>query len=91
MKKAIVQFFVNIWNAQRNADALFDAGMDAAAISSIRELLQFHDVPAAAFVDDHVANAIIQRDQARAENAALRAQIPVRGEGGKFSKKTSQK
>lgn len=32
----------------------------------IRELLNRHNVPAAAFVDDHVANAIAQRDAAEA-------------------------
>jgi len=36
------------------------------AIHAIRELLKAHDVPVAAFIDDHVGNAIAQRDEARA-------------------------
>jgi hypothetical protein len=90
-----MQFLVNIWNAQRNAKALFDAGMDSEAIHNIRQLLKANNVPAAAFVDDHVANAVVQRDQAKAEvmrltveNAALRSQINQRGAGGKFTKKS---
>lgn len=39
----------------------------------IRELLNRHNVPAAAFVDDHVANAIAQRDAAEAALSAANA------------------
>jgi len=89
--RAIVQFFVNIWNAQRNAEALFDAGIDSEALGIIREVLTANDVPVAAFIDDHVKNAIWQRNEARKELAALKAQIPTRGEDGKFAPKTSGK
>lgn len=94
--KSVIRFLKNVWNAQRNAEVLFDAGMDSEAITRIRSMLKFHDVPTAAFVDDHVANAIIQRDQARAEvtalsaeNAALRSQISQRDASGKFTKKNA--
>lgn len=45
------------------------------AIHEIRELLKAHDVPLAPFIDDHVRNAIVQRNQERdrAEAAELRA------------------
>ena len=40
--------------------------------AAVRNVLETCDVPAAAFIDDHVANAIVQRDQARAELARQR-------------------
>jgi len=42
------------------------------AISVIRRMLEAHDVPSAAFIDDHVGNAIFQRNEARAECDRLR-------------------
>lgn len=45
--------------------------MDQAACAAIRELLVAHGVPVAAFIDDHVANAIRQRDEARARISDL--------------------
>lgn len=41
----------------------------------IRELLNRHNVPAAAFVDDHVANAIAQRDAAEAALSAAQEEV----------------
>ena len=41
----------------------------------IRELLDRHNVPAAAFIDDHVANAIAQRDAAEAALSAEREEV----------------
>ena len=54
--------------AQRfeNAD-----GMDGAVVHQIRELLKFHNVPAATWIDDHVGNAIAERDAAQARIRAL--------------------
>lgn len=37
--------------------------MGDAAVSEIRELLVGHGVPVAAFIDDHVANALLQRNR----------------------------
>lgn len=42
------------------------------SIAAIRELLAHHGVPTAAFIDDHVGNAIAQRDEARSELSALK-------------------
>lgn len=42
-------------------------GMEGAVVQAIRELLYENDVPTAAFIDDHVANAIIQRNIAEAK------------------------
>lgn len=39
--------------------------IDQAACAEIRKILTFHEVPVAAFIDDHVLNAIRQRDQAQ--------------------------
>lgn len=41
--------------------------LSAAAIHAIRELLYAQGVPVAAFIDDHVGNAIAQRNMARME------------------------
>jgi hypothetical protein len=37
-------------------------GMEGAVCSNIRDMLNSQNVPLAAFIDDHVANAIIQRN-----------------------------
>ncbi len=37
-------------------------GMEGAVCSNIREMLNSQGVPLAAFIDDHVANAIVQRN-----------------------------
>lgn len=42
-------------------------GMDGAVVHAIREVLNAHNVPVSAFVDDHVMNAIYQRDAFEAE------------------------
>lgn len=54
-------------------------GMDGAVVDAIRQLLHAQNVPLSAFIDDHVANAIRQRNDAQAqvlrlteENKALR-------------------
>ena len=52
-----------------------DNFMSAAAISAIRELLVAQDVPLAAFIDDHVRNAIVERNLARDEVEKLEAEI----------------
>lgn len=46
-------------------------GMDGAVVDAIRQVLNVNKVPGAAFIDDHVGNAIVQRNQceARAETA----------------------
>ena len=44
-------------------------GMDGAVVSAIRDLLNHHNVPKAAFIDDHVGNAIWQRNVAKAKLA----------------------
>lgn len=49
----------------------FDCAMNAEAIGIIRNILEKADVPVAAFVEDHVCNAIIQRNEARNELARL--------------------
>jgi DNA repair exonuclease SbcCD ATPase subunit len=48
-------------------------GMEGAVVGFIRELLNRHNVPKAAFIDAHVANVIVQRNNAEAEVARLRA------------------
>jgi hypothetical protein len=50
-------------------------GMDGAVVYAIRRLLNEANVPLAAFIDDHVLNAIIQRNVAEADNARLRGLI----------------
>ena len=50
-------------------------GMDGAVVYAIRRLLNEANVPLAAFIDDHVVNAIIQRNMAEADNARLRGLI----------------
>lgn len=37
-------------------------GMDGAIVHAIREMLYSQNVPRAAYIDDHVANAIVQRN-----------------------------
>lgn len=37
-------------------------GMQGAVVSAIRDILNEQDVPKAAYIDDHVANAIVQRN-----------------------------
>lgn len=44
-------------------------GMDGAVVSAVRDLLNHHNVPKAAFIDDHVGNAIMQRNIAEANLA----------------------
>ncbi len=39
-------------------------GMDGAVVDMIRNILNTQKVPQAAFIDDHVANAIVQRNKA---------------------------
>lgn len=39
--------------------------MDQAACAAIRELLHAQNVPAAGFIDDHVANGLFQRNVLR--------------------------
>lgn len=41
----------------------------------IRELLNRHNVPPAAFIDDHVGNAVAQRDAAEAALSAAREEV----------------
>lgn len=45
------------------------------AIHEIRELLKAHDVPIATFIDDHVRNAIVQRNQERDRAEDLTRQL----------------
>lgn len=45
------------------------------SIGTIRDVLTVADVPAAAFIDDHVSNAVIQRDQERARAEAAEATV----------------
>ena len=51
------------------------AALSDSAIAAIRELLKHHNVPTAAFIDDHVGNAIAQRDEANTTVAHLQAQL----------------
>lgn len=60
---------------ERLRAALSSAGLGDAAVAAIRALLRDHDVPEAAYIDDHVANAIAERNQARAENDRLQGRI----------------
>jgi hypothetical protein len=46
-------------------------GMHGAIVHAIRSLLNESNVPGAAFIDDHVANAIVQRDALAAQVAEL--------------------
>ncbi len=39
--------------------------MDQSACAEIRDILNYHGVPEAPFIDDHVKNAIRQRNKAR--------------------------
>lgn len=64
--------------AERDAAvAKFEAndGIHGAACAMIRDLLNMSDVPKAAFIDDHVANAIVERNIARDELAAAKERI----------------
>lgn len=45
--------------------------LNGMAISAVRDLLNANDVPQAGFIDDHVGNAIVQRNEARDRNRAL--------------------
>jgi chromosome segregation ATPase len=65
-----------------------ELALSDSAIAAIRELLKHHNVPTAAFIDDHVGNAIAQRDAAEASlskarkalksaQTALRHTVPV--------------
>lgn len=56
--------------ALRNGKSLAEDSLHA-----IRDLLRDQNVPEAAFIDDHVANAIVQRNQAEARNAELEAEL----------------
>lgn len=64
--------------AERDAAvAKFEAndGIHGAACAMIRDLLNSQGVPKAAFIDDHVANAIVERNIARDELAAAKERI----------------
>jgi hypothetical protein len=50
-------------------------GMDGAVVYAIRRLLNEANVPLAAFIDDHVLNAIIQRNVAEAETRMTMAEL----------------
>lgn len=58
-------------------------GMGGAVVDMIRKILNTHNVPKAAFIDDHVMNAIIERNQARddlakmVENNLFPKEVPV--------------
>src|SRR5690606_40679524 len=56
--------------AARNGESLASD-----AIHEIRELLKAHDVPVATFIDDHVRNAIVQRNQERDRAEDLTRQL----------------
>lgn len=56
-------------------DFRLSQSLDKDSAYVIRELLNRHNVPAAAFVDDHVANAIAQRDAAEAALSAAREEV----------------
>lgn len=49
--------------------------LSADAVRVIREMLTEQGVPVAAFIDDHVANAIVQRNEANARAAASEAAL----------------
>ena len=56
-------------------------GMDGAVVYAIRELLNAQNVPHASFIDDHVANAIRQRNAAEAKaNIMVADKINLRSE-----------
>ncbi|MCO5157522.1 MAG: hypothetical protein M9945_12380 [Aquamicrobium sp.] len=52
-----------------------DGDMAGAALHAIRETLYAGEVPLAAFIDDHVANAIVQRNQERERAEYAEAQL----------------
>lgn len=56
-------------NEARSIDYEQKDGMDGAVVDAIREILNSQNVPKAAFIDDHVANAIVQRNVAEARLA----------------------
>lgn len=56
--------------AARNGDSL-----SRDAIHAVREMLKGAGVPTAAFIDDHVGNAIVQRDQERTRAEAAEARV----------------
>jgi glutaredoxin len=43
--------------------------------AAVREILTKNDVPVAAFIDDHLKNALIQRNEARARVKELEAML----------------
>lgn len=47
------------------------------SIHAIREMLNAYNVPKAAFIDDHVGNAIAQRDELRAQIDAMGRRKPA--------------
>jgi hypothetical protein len=51
-----------------------EAELNEDALGAIRKLLKEHGVPTAAFIDDHVAGAIVQRNEAVARAEASEAQ-----------------
>lgn len=55
-------------------------GMEGAVSHAIRELMNHHNVPLSAFIDDHVANAIRQRNDAEASLAAAREALTPSGD-----------
>jgi len=52
-------------------------GMDGAVVCLIRKLLDDCEVPKAAFIDDHVINAIVQRNDAIAAKEAAEKERDV--------------
>jgi hypothetical protein len=58
---------------KRAREAEFYRNLSDDAHGAVRRLLEEHDVPMAAFIDDHVGNALIQRDHARLQVEKLRA------------------
>ena len=52
-----------------------DENLPAAAIAAVREMLVEQGVPGAAFIDDHVANVIVQRNHAHKAFEDARAML----------------
>jgi hypothetical protein len=61
----------NVALAAKIAEYEAHDGMHGAVVHAIRSLLNENNVPGAAFIDDHVANAIVQRDAFAAQVAEL--------------------
>lgn len=53
------------------------ADLSADAHAAVRRLLEAHDVPSAPFIDDHVGNAIWQRNEARKQAEAATARVKL--------------